>query len=559
MKNITILCYFLTFFSLLSENVMAQKDESKLSAKKKVKIAKEYFRVEEYHHSLDLFGDLLKKDPHNPEYNYYYGVSLLHMEEQHKGDALQPLLKAEESGKYFPKLYFYLGRAYHLNHDFDQAIAFYKKHTQKETKFEDDSNPDVINYLVKQCENGKQMVANPVNVEIYNLGDNINTEAPEIAPVVSADETRLIFTSRRKDSTGGEIDPMMGLPYEDIYIVEKDENGQWGEPRNIGAPINTNRHDASIGLSPDGQELFIYKDEFSATSLVTGSIYKSVMQNGKWSVPEKLQEGINVTNTRETHATITPDEKILIFTSSRQEEGAQGGLDLYMVRRLPNLQWAKPVNLGSTINTPYDEESPFLHPNGKILYFSSKGHDSMGGYDIFYSEWDEKTEQWSKPKNVGYPINTADDDLFYSVSADGMRGYFTSVRSDSRGGHDLYVADVPSRDLKIIALKGKVLDKETQQPLAATIVAVNNETGMFVSLANSNNNNGRFSLFLEPNKNYGIRVIKEGYLFKSLNINVPNQFEYLELDEVFYLQKNGTEKLEVLNNIFFSDETADLM
>jgi outer membrane protein OmpA-like peptidoglycan-associated protein len=558
MNHLRFLLVIFSVLSLLSGNVIAQGNEKNLSPKKKLALAKEYFRVEEYHHSFDLFKELLAIDSENPEYNYYLGVSKLFIEEEHKADALDPLLKVESSGKSFPYLYFYLGRAYHLNHDFNQAIAYYKKHLDKEKKIMPDNDAQMIDYLINQCEIGKKMVAYPINVEIYNLGDSINTEAPEIAPVVSADETRLIFTSRRKDSMGGEIDPMMGKTYEDIYIVEKNDKGEWGKPKNIGAPINTKGHDASIGLSPDGQELFIYKDEYSATTLVTGSIYKSVIKDGKWSMPEKLQDGIN-SRTRETHATITPDEKIMIFTSSRQEEGSLGGIDLYMVRRLPNLEWAKPINLGNVINTKYDEESPFLHPNGKILYFSSKGHDSMGGFDIFYSEWDEKTEQWSKPKNVGYPINTADDDIFYSISADGMRGYFTSVREESRGGHDLYVADVPSRDLKIIALKGKVFDKDTQKPLDATIVAVNNEDGTFVSLANSNNTNGRFSLFLEPNKNYGIRVIRDGYLFKSLNINVPNQFEYLELDEIFYMQKNGTEKLEVLNNVFFQDETSDLM
>ncbi|GAB4335408.1 MAG: hypothetical protein OHK0038_13080 [Flammeovirgaceae bacterium] len=558
MNHLRFLLVICSILSLLSGNVIAQRNGKNLSPKKKLSLAKEYFRVEEYHHSFELFKELLATDAENPEYNYYLGVSRLYMEEEHKANALAPLLKAENAGKYFPYLYFYLGRAYHLNHEFNQAIAYYKKHLEKEKKFTAENDSQMIDYLINQCENGKKMIAYPINVEIYNLGDSINTEAPEIAPVVSADETRLIFTSRRKDSTGGEIDPTVGLPYEDIYIVEKNEKGEWGKPKNIGAPINTAGHDASIGLSPDGQEIFIYKDEYSATSLLTGSIYKSVIKDGKWSKPEKLQDGIN-SKTRETHATITPDEKLMIFTSSRKEEGSMGGLDLYMVRRLPNLEWAKPVNLGSVINTKYDEESPFLHPNGKMLYFSSKGHDSMGGFDIFYSEWDEKNQQWSKPKNVGYPINTADDDIFYSVSADGMRGYFTSVREDSKGGHDLYVADVPSRDLKIIALKGKVFDKDTQKPLDATVVAVNNEDGTFVSLANSNNTNGRFSLFLEPNKNYGIRVIRDGYLFKSLNINVPNQFEYLELDETFYMQKNGAEKLEVLNNIFFQDETADLM
>ena len=536
-------------FSLLTTfDLSAQK--YKLKANRLLKQAKEFIRVEEYHHAKVDLKDAFKLDPENIDINYYLGIAYLHSFERKK--SLAHFLEVIDSYYNFPKLNFYTARAYHYNHKFDEAIEYYNRHRKSiKSKNSEISNND-IDVLIEQCLNGKLMMEHAADVEIFNLGNKINTDKTEFAPTITADETMLIFTSRREDSFG-DIDPLTNESYEDIYVSKKDQNGEWGEAINIGTSINTDTHDASISLSSDGLKLFLYKDNKSSSSLLSGDLYYSDFKNGSWEIPKKMQDGIN-SDGLESHASISADGNMLFITSNR-EKGGQGGMDIYTVRRLPDLTWAEPKNMGPKINTPYDEEGPFIDPEGLTLYFSSKGHNSMGGFDMFSSKFDTEAGEWLAPVNLGYPINTADDDLFYVWSADGTRGYFSSSRDDSYGEQDLYMVSYPKHSLKIIVLKGKVTDIETKKPLASIIEVIDNNTHEVIIVSSSNSFNGQYSLFLQPNKNYGIRIKCAGYLFKSLNLDVHNQFDFLELKENIELKLIRDKEFEELNNIFFAENT----
>ncbi len=537
-KSLLIVLFLVPFLSF------GQKKEN---PKKILSKAREAVRVEEYRQALPHLRMLDSLDPTSHEVHYLYGIVYLKIDKREK--ALENLRKAGVGTEKFENINFYMARAYHLNHEFDSAIVFYEKHIS-----EDGRNPseEETRFLITQAKVGSEYHKKPQDVEVFNMGNVINTPFHEFAPVISADETRLIFTSRRPGNFGG-IDDETNQPFEDIYIVEKDDAGEWGKPRNMGSMINTENHDASIGLSPDGDELYIYRSN-KTTGRLSGDIYYSDFVKGEWTQPQRMQDGIN-SKGWEPHASITANEQTFFFTSDREEDGSKGGRDIYIVKRLPDLTWAKPLNM-SAINTQFDEDSPFIHPDGKTLYFSSNGDKSMGGFDIFISELNEETGKWSEPKNMGYPINTAGDDIYFVWSADKTRGYFSSSRGDSNGETDLYMVSFPEKKVNLIVLKGKVTDAKTGDPLAATIEIVDNKTQKTVNIATSNDFTGRYTVILPPQKDYGIRVSREGYLFKSANINVPDQFEYLEVVQNIALKPIDYNQYEPLANIKFTEDNG---
>ena len=544
MKKSYLVPSLIVFLLFITLNLEAQNDNKKEIRKIEPK-AKEYFRIEEYHRARPLYLKLDSLSPNNGEYNFRIGVCYLN--DYDKSRALPFFERAVRFGYEEEHLDMYLGRSYHLSHYFDTAITYYEKYkTHLQSKGDEEGMLSKIDKYIEECKNGSVFVKKPVDVRIENLGVKMNTIYPDYVPVISADEEILIFTSRQPNSTGGEVEFETGHYYEDIYISEK-EDGEWTNPTKMGFGINTEKHDASIGLSPDGQKLFVYRSNEAAQ--FSGDIYVSNLKGNVWSTPEKMPTPIN-SEGWEPSASITPDEKTIFFTSDR--EGGQGGTDIWYARQLPSGDWARPQNLGEGVNTEFDEDGPFIHPDGKTLYFSSRGHNTMGGYDIFKTEYDEENDSWSKPENLGYPVNTADDDIYFVLSADGTRAYFSSHREDTYGEKDLYVAHLPVKSIVIIQFKGHVYRKDTEEPVAATITITDNETQSIVGVTNSNSFNGRFTTILPPRKNYNINVDLPDYLFYSENINIPDQIEYFEVSKEIYLEPIKQEgSVTTMRNIFF--------
>jgi outer membrane protein OmpA-like peptidoglycan-associated protein len=326
-----------------------------------------------------------------------------------------------------PRLHYLLARALHLNGQWAAAIKEYEQARPVAAEATSDDvavTTDDLAQRVRECHRGQQLQAKPARVLLENAGPAINSPMSDYAPLISADETVLLLTSRRSGSTGGQLDSEGDGMLEDIY--QSDWNGTaWGPAHNLGAPVNTPHHDATVGLSADGHHLLVYLEDNE------GDIYESNLMGSVWSKPKNLGARIN-TKYHESAACYSPDGKYVYFVSDRP--GGRGGRDIYRVE----LEARTPAeNLGSVINTPYDEEGVFMHPDGKTLYFSSKGQSSIGGYDIFKSTLNDKG-QWSEPENLGWPINTPDDDVYFVMGASGQRAYYSTDRPDGLGGKDIY-------------------------------------------------------------------------------------------------------------------------
>ena len=368
-------------------------------------------------------------NPDNALLNYKLGECYLYS--VHKPKAKAHLLKAFElQPNIDPRINFYLGQAYHLDNEFDRAIDCYTKY---KAAVQSPWEREELQLRIEQCNNGKKIVKNPIRVFIDNLGPNVNTKYHEYGAVISADESVIIYTSRREGSTGGKIDPVLNEQYEDLYISTKNEDGTWSPAKNMGENVNTNDHDAVSGISADGQKIILYRGKSGM-----GDIFECVLEGSEWSKPRDFGKHINTKDYQEPSACYSPDGNILYFVSERP--GGIGKHDIYLSRKDEKGKWGPAENLGPTINTKHKEDGVYMHPDGKTLYFGSEGHTSMGGMDIFKSVYDEATKTWSTPENLGYPVNTADQDAFFVISASGRHGYYMSTsHEDNEGLRDLYM------------------------------------------------------------------------------------------------------------------------
>lgn len=446
MKSLSLMLVLCTTSTLLLSQESSELDNIRTKAQ-------ESFESQNYVDALDYYIVLTKKELANAEYNYKAGICLMHSLHQEK--ALFYFKKAEQYGysaettphintnihdKYVSLDFdFNLARSYHLHHEFENAIEHYEKFKEKvdpKHKKQHDKEFEIVNHLINEAKNGIELIKNPVQgVEMHNLGLNINSEYPDYAPLLSSDGKTMVFTSRRPNSTGNIRDEGDdNLFMEDIYISVL-QYGKWSKAKKISPKINTEHHESASGLSPDGTHLFIYRDNEHHT----GDIWESKWMGTEWDEPTKMHHHINSIHF-EAGGSISDDGNKFFFVSDRP--GGEGQRDIYMATKNKHGQWSHPVNLGDQINTQFNEESPFITPDGKTLYFSSKGHNSMGGYDLFKSTYDESTKTWSKAENLGFPINSANDELFFVVSHDGKTAYFSTHHEDSYGHYDIYLLNL---------------------------------------------------------------------------------------------------------------------
>ncbi len=528
-----LICNLLLFFILGLGSVWAQNREAKF--KEVYPVASKQLADERYPQALKNFLELHQLSPRNANVNYKVGMSYLGINGQK--DKAVPYLEAaaastslgykdtwKETNAPMDAL-FMLGRAYHLNLQFDKAIAAYKQYSSKGDIWDEEEKAH-IKRLIQNCQNAKLIVESPMSAVLEPIGGGINTEFDEYAAVVDSAERVLIFTSRRPGSTGGRMD-LDDKFFEDIYVSYRDSAGSWGAPQSIGSQINTDGHEATISISADGQELYIYKDDNG-----DGNIYVSTRADRSWSEPKRLNSNIN-SPFRETHASVSADGQTLYFTSDRS---GSGGLDIFMSRRLPTGEWGVTENLGNRINSKFDEEAPFIHPDGKTLFFSSKGHNSMGGYDIFFSILQEDGK-WSSPFNLGFPINTPDDDYFFQMTPDGRRAYYSSTTVDGKGGKDIYMVIIDSdREEPMTVYKGAIVeDANGQMPTDVFIVVSDLSTGELVGNYRPRPDNGRFVFILQPGKSYQVTYEASGYEAVTDVLHVPKESAYRQVNKAIQL------------------------
>jgi outer membrane protein OmpA-like peptidoglycan-associated protein len=467
---------------------------------------------------------------------------------------------------------FYIAWCYHLEGQWDKAIEYYNMFAGKATAPEMAELKTVAFKRIQECKNGLALTKTPARVWIDNIGKSVNTEYPDYAPVISTDEAIMIFTTRRPGTD--EMAPIGGY-FEELYISKR-VNGEWGTAVPIGKPVNVKgQHDATIGLSPDGHTLFVYNDDRG-----NGDIYESVDEDGAWTQPELMQKDAINTDAHEPDASLTFDGKRLYFTSDKP--GGFGGHDIYYSDWDPvKEKWGDAVNVGNVLNTPYAERSVFIHPDGETMYFASKGHNTIGGYDLFYSKL--VNGAWTAPVNFGPPLNTPDDDVQLVVAGNGRYGYYSSYREGGYGEKDIYLItflgpekppilanednliasiaqpikekiaepELVSEGANMAILTGIIRDEKTQQPLKAQIVLVDNEANQVIAEFTSDGVTGKYLVSLPGGKNYGIAVRKDGYLFHSENFIIPNESGFRQYNKDADLKKVEVGQTIVLRNIFF--------
>lgn len=494
------------------------KTKDKIADQYKMLTAKGKLDNHDFNGALNLYLDIVRKNPKDASLHYHIGECYLGL--NNINEAMTYFQTAQNlNPTKFKDIHLSLGRSYHIYGNIDKAVEEYELYKAK-LNANQLKNSDVVTYI-EQCKLAKDMMANPVDVAITNMGEEINSVNDDYAPSIAADGKTLIFTSRRPDTKGGMIDVEGDYKYfEDIYISTLDvKTNTWNEAEPARGSLNSEGHDACLNIAPSGKEIFVYRNNEDTRS---GDIFVSKQSaNGKWGAPKNIGPMIN-SSYFESSASLSPDGNTLYFVSERK--GGIGNGDIYVSKKINKTEWGEPVNIGPTINTIEDEVSCFIHPDGKTLFFSSKGHNSMGGYDIFKSVYENG--KWSVPENIGYPINTVDDDVHFTLSADNKTAYYDTYSLKGMGERDIFKIDLsrynimekdarnkkynPNSQPILSILKGSITNANEGQFLDAEIT-VTSETGEVVAKTMSNTENGEYFVTLPADKKYQVSVNKDGY------------------------------------------------
>jgi tetratricopeptide (TPR) repeat protein len=429
----------------------------------------------QFHQANLITNKLLEKDPQNCNFNYRKGYILL----EYTGNFIEAenyLIKASEKVNlnydFFSSketsasidAYYYLGKTKHMLGKVEEAEVYYNRFLKESIK-KSVLNP-MAELALKQCSVARNQLARPnPNIQVRNIGNVINSNFPEYSPIISLDGSALYFTSRRPWNTN--TTNLLNENLEDIYVSVLTENEDWTTPTRLDFCLQ-NENEASVAVSFDERRIYIYRDQNGG-----GDIYFSDFSNNKFNaITADKRKGLNTFNW-ETHCSVTLDGNTMYFVSDRK--GGYGGRDIYKMEKNTTGEWGDPMNLGPTINSKYDEDGAFIAIDNKTLYFSSNNEKSMGGFDVFISELDENGN-WSTPVNLGYPLNTCGDEIYYTTTLDGRKGYLTSYRVDGFGEKDIYeilhnyagVKDVSYLDGVIKTSDNKALPEDIKATLVCT-------------------------------------------------------------------------------------------
>jgi outer membrane protein OmpA-like peptidoglycan-associated protein len=531
------------------------------------------FAKSDFANALDSYRKAENLQPNNPMVQLKIGLTYLSTT-SYKFKALPYLQKAFAAQPNIdPFIDFYMGSAYQVAHDFAKARECYELFKKKNKRM-----ADIAQHKIGECVRGDSLVTNATEAIIENIGKVINSPYHDYAPILYPNDSTMIFTSNRSAPPTPE-NPKPPMNFEDIFISKRTPD--WTPPARLSPEVNVDQHDAAASISYDGKFLFLYYEEGY------GDIYMSELVDGAWGKPVALNQNVNTMHW-ETSASMSKDGRKLYFSSNRP--GGYGELDIWMSARDGKGEWGKPVNLGPNVNTPGNEDSPYIHPDGVTLYFGSDAHPGVGSTDIFRSDFREG--MWQKPVNMGYPVNSADYDNYFVISENKKNGYFASVREDGMGETDIYriqFLDPKPKEVPVVApvvieqpviekekdfidpmvqlqkelkvgtiLKGKVVDAETGSVLGARMVLTDNEKNVVLAIINTDPATGDFEMFIPHGGNYGVSTEKDGYLFNSINFNLPAFSEMQEIGTDIIMEKAVVGNKVVLKNIFFDTGKSDL-
>ncbi|MGE0569142.1 MAG: hypothetical protein AB7O73_14485 [Bacteroidia bacterium] len=480
------------------------------------------FEDKKYDIALPIYEQANINHPNEPFIEYMYGKTALYRGDKHK-DALNYLQKAYDNNKRIHNIDLDLAKAHHLNYNFDQALELIEHYLS--LKKLDPADVEDAQLLKVYVNNAKALNEKKSGAKIFNMGDSINSAADEYVPIITADESIMVFTYAGPKSKGGRVNAFleqtdMGIYMEDAYVAFK-QNDTFLSPRPIES-LNTNSHDAPISLSPEGHTLYMFRDNGDDH----GDIYESPFINEDFGFPVKIKGDVN-SFSWDGHCSVTSDGQTMYFSSERP--GGFGGKDLWKATLMPDSTWGNIVNLGDSINTKYDEDAPFIHPDGLTLFWSSKCTKSSGGYDIFMSTM-EQDSTFKVVENIGYPINTPDDDIYFVVSASGKHGYYSSARDGGKGLKDIYMieTDFPEHKLKAYLVKGNVTSEGKPIEADFKITTQKGDSIAIVKQAKTNPFNGKHMTVLPGNKTYTITFDYLSFPTQTFTLDASNRQGYTE-------------------------------
>jgi outer membrane protein OmpA-like peptidoglycan-associated protein/tetratricopeptide (TPR) repeat protein len=528
-----------------------------------------------YNDAYNEYLQALVYNNSNAELNYKAGVSALFSDK--KEDAAGFFLKALDLNKDVAgDIYLLTGQSLQYSGKFSDAIEKFTSYLSSPSK-KTQKNINLARKCIEECNSALTVTKDTLRISVDNLGPNINSSADDYSEIFSADGNTIYFASRRELPNSGKRHP--DTKFDENIFVSQLINNVWQSAVSAGKELNTKYSESPLYLNSSGNMLYVYTGYAN-----NGDIRVSINKKGVWKTPGSVPFGIN-TRGSETSFTFTPSGNEIYYVSDRRKEGL-GGKDIYFIKKISDRKWSKPQNAGRIINTIYDEESVRFSKTGDTLFFSSRGHNSIGGFDIFYST-KNKSGEWDSVKNIGYPVNTPWDELFYYPSpVNDSTFYFVSNRSGGSGGTDIYRGKIlppepvivtpppPKRDTIIIRdtilvmkqpapvlpvmpaeqpvfLIGKIKDSETGKPVLAKIDLNDISTGELIETTASSDMDGTYRLKLPAKKSYTIELRATGFLSENRRIDVPENWTKEDYILNIELIKVKVGKKVVLNNILF--------
>ena len=586
MKKLITSVLLLTSFGLFAQDIAFKKSNFKDDkdgfdkAKKKIELGDEWlekgkakvlemvYAADVYKKALEFYLPAQEFNPNNSDLNRKVGHSYLYTNTPYK--AMPYLQKSLElaGDEAAPFLYFLLGKAYQLEQDFEKAEKSFLKYGTLSSDKELEPYKKLNRKHIKESKSGAEIFGMKTRVWVDNVKE-LNSFYDDIAPSISADGSEIIFNSNKSGNF-------------DIYSAERQKR-KWQSVSAINS-LNTEGDDVSSSLAYDGQRLLLFKYNDGQSD-----IYESKLNGTQWSEPKLKMSKVVNTDANETFASYDPQDIKVYFVT----DGGYGGdknISFSGKKDMEETFWGKAQSAGQEVNSGFQEGSVYMAPDGNTMYFCSQGHTSIGGYDVFVS-YRNDLGLWGEPVNMGYPINTPYDELYFSISANGKKAYFASNRDGGNGGMDIYCATfwgepkkptVASEDNLIASIaspiedtyipesvevtvansltvfKGRILDGLLQDPIEAEIKIFDNATGDVYAVMRSNSATGKFLLSLPSGLNYGISVEAEGYLFHSENFNLPEGSAYNMINKDIELKNIDIGSKIALRNVFFDTGKAEV-
>lgn len=554
MKPIFLYSLILSITFLACQPLVSQEQKYTIDNNRAIKFYEEglqYFDRMQLDEAENLFLKALKKEEEFVEAHTMLGY--IYLRRANTDKAIQSFKNAIEiNPSFYPKTMKALGEMLFQKGKYKEARKYFRDFVDMspgQSKAKIDARKNIL-----KCDFALKAIENPVPFNPKNLGENINSKYDEYFPSLTADDQTLLYTRAlpsKKTPTGMN---------EDFYMSHK-SNKQWQKSYNVGRSINTIMNEGAPSLGADGNNLIFAAcelyGEYGPSRQGYGScdLFFTSRVGSKWKKPANLGKPLNSWHW-ETQPSFSSDGKTLYFIRGKKTKQGIKDQDIYISKLGDDGRFGVPEKLSNVVNTSGKEESVMIHPDGKTLYFSSDGHLGMGGLDIFMTQKDEEGN-WSKPVNLGYPINTHNDENSLLVSADGKLAYFSSDREGGIGGLDLYSFELPEhlKPNPVTYAKGKVFDAETKEPLGATFELIDLETGKVSVRSQSNSGNGEFLITLPAGKEYALNVSKKGYLFYSENFALEEEKKARNPYQLKVpLQPVKAGEKVVLRNVFF--ETA---